>query len=329
MIRNLYYFLFCMIMFCSAACERERAVEIAIYDWEATVVWSQERTRYLNAIHVNQIYLKILETDGLNIIRTRLREQQPADIEIVPVMRLNETYFDNQTISIAEQSILLIDEIQKMEEMYKIHFTNEVQFDFDYTAMNRESYFELVRSVEQQSRKKVSITLNLDKLEDKKHLPPVSYCMLMLYDFPSREAGIPHVFDMQKLNAYAQSVSSYPLSLHFSIATFSRSFVKRNSEVFQVLNVDFEELKNDSHLLFSGDGKYEVIQSFMFQGQYLQKGDIFYADELAISRVKEAIRFIKSNTKSKDVQIVFFSLNNSMLKRFSAVEINESTALLK
>jgi hypothetical protein len=322
------FFLMIVILF-SVGCKKEKKVSLSMYDWETRVLWSEERSRFVKDLHVERLYLKVLETNGVDFIHTAYNGPVADAIQFITVIRLNSGYYDKELAITAIQNAYYIEAISAFEERYKIHFADEIQFDFDYTETNRENYFELLRSMKQQSKKEISITLNLEKLKDKTHAPPVRYCMLMLYDFAAPNSEMATIFDKKQLDEYAPFVETYPLPLHFAIASFSRTIVKRNSSVFTLANTDFEMLKNDAHFLFSGDGKYEVLADFTFHEQYLQRGDVLYTDASAISKVNESITFIKEHSKNKDCQIAFFSLNDDMMKRFSTEALNHSIELLK
>ena len=311
------------------SCTPHKKISIGVYDWETQAVWTAERNRYMAESEMKKLYRKCLETDGSDFIYTQINGNLPTTIAIVPVIRLNSDYFLHITEPIAIQASRLFQEIVQFQNKYQIQAITEIQVDFDYTAKNREIYFSLLKSLKIVSKDKITITLNLEKIKEKQYLPPVDGAMLMLYDFGGDALGAPTIFNEGRLFSYQEALKNYSMPLSFAVATFSRTSLVRNHTVVATLHLDATILRDDAHVVFSGNNRYEVIRTFDMQGIHLQQGDILVCDEATAETITRSMAFIQSATHQEKIEIAFFSISNQMMEQFPASILQHSISVLK
>lgn len=310
-------------------CNPHKKISIGVYDWETQAVWTAERNRYMAESEMKKLYIKCLETDGHEFIYTQISGHLPTTIDIVPVIRLNSDYFLQCREPIAWQASRLLQEIVQFQQQYRLPTITEIQVDFDYTADNRALYFSLLKRLKLLSKDKITITLNLEKLKERQALPPVDGAMLMLYDFGGDALGAPTIFNEGRLFSYQEALKNYSMPLSFAVATFSRTSLIRNNALVATLQLDAGILRDDAHVVFSGNNRYEVIKTFDMQGIHLQQGDILVCDEATAETITKSLQFIQSATHQEKIEIVFFSISNQMMEQFPASILRHSISVLK
>lgn len=310
-------------------CNPHKKISIGVYDWENQAVWTAERNRYMAESEMKKLYIKCLETDGHEFIYTQISGHLPTTIAIVPVIRLNSDYFLQCREPIAWQASRLLQEIVQFQQQYRLPTITEIQVDFDYTADNRALYFSLLKRLKLLSKDKITITLNLEKLKEKQALPPVDGAMLMLYDFGGDALGVPTIFNEGRLFSYQEDLKNYPLPLNFALATFRRTSLVRNHTVMATFPFDDGVLRDDAHFVFSGNNRYEVIETCDMQGIHLQKGDILVGDEATAETITRSMAFIQAATHQEKIEIAFFSISTRMMEEFTASQLLQSISGLK
>lgn len=166
----------------------------AIYHWKGSFEPTAEELAFLERHNIGRLYIRMFDVvadydydqDGVEavpIATTRFKAPIPAGVEVIPV-----TYITLEGLKImkdleSEYAELLVQRLLAMASYNNCGEIREVQFDCDWTATTRDSYFELCRVARELLNEKgveLSVTVRLHQLREE--APEVARGVLMLYN---------------------------------------------------------------------------------------------------------------------------------------------------
>lgn len=246
--------------------------------------------------------LDITYSNKIESIKTRFLTQ-PKD-GFVPVV-----YITNEAMKLVPYEQLAQDVVSTLKKIpYKY---DEIQIDCDWSLSSRANYFDMLKNIKQKLNKKLSATIRLHQIKYSKKtgIPPVDYGVLMYYnmsniaDFDSKNS----ILDNSVAKKYHYNFDIYPLKLKLALPLYSQAIQFRDKKALDIFEgVKKEDFEKGFKPL--GDNKYEVLNSFYFQGRYIYSGDIFRFEDSKLDDLKIALDDFLELSKNRSNEIIFYTL---------------------
>jgi hypothetical protein len=252
-------------------------------------------------------YIKVLELSfpsSLRIRKTRFKTKLSSTF--VPVI-----YMDN-SLWLEMSAKMMVNKVLDSLHSMSLKDYEEIQIDCDWSGRTKKRYFNFLKLLKEESRKRISVTIRLHQVKYYKTtgVPLVDYGVLMYYnmsDFKDIETKN-YILDLELARQYHYNFSRYPLHLNLALALYSQATIIRFQEVVGImegvreegLNHNFKKLKE--HL-------YEVTKTHYFKERLLYMGDKIRVDEVTVEMLKEAVNGLKK-VMPQPKEIIFYRWGN-------------------
>lgn len=211
-----------------------------------------------------------------------------------------------KTISSAVLSQKIINSLQSIPYSFE-----EIQIDCDWSLSSKDNYFEMLKIIKKKLNKKISATIRLHQIKylKKTGVPPIDYGVLMYYnmsnitDFETKNS----ILDNEIAKKYHYNFDIYPLKLKLALPLYSQAIQFRDKKPLDI----FEGLTKDNFskgFTSLGKNRYEVIDSFYFQGRYVYSGDVFRFEDSSLSDLKIALDDFMNLSKNRFNEVIFYRL---------------------
>ena len=296
-----------------------------VYYWRTTFKLDPAERLFLSENGVNKMYVRFFDVD-LNpdtmsmekcvpVATIDFADTLPQSVEIVP------------TVFITPQAIVHYRDFTKnfARRLYAMcdynHITpNEVQFDCDWTATTRDSFFAFLKEIRASLGEyfegiRISSTIRLHQLSQTP--PPVDEGVLMCYntgnfrDFRAKNS----ILDAEDVGPYMKYLKSYDLPLSFALPVYSwnvefdshKKFLRLNNGQYDFSDtVVFKALGNNVYL-FKEDGEEDI---------YIRYESV-EAEKLL--EVKEMLR----ENRGHNSNIILYHLDLQQIQKYSKDEITD------
>ena len=269
------------------------------YHWKSTYAVEEGDSR--------PKYIKVLDiafNDTLIVQKTIFKTKSPKNM--VPVIYIDNALWKKMRATSMARKVSTVLNGMPLEGF------EEIQVDCDWTNSSQKSYFEFLKLLHEQSRKKLSVTIRLHQVKyyKKTGVPPVDYGVLMYYNmsnFQDLETKN-YILDLEVAKRYHFNFDSYPLALNLALPLYSQATIIRFSEVVGLmegvretaLNNNFKEI--EKHL-------FEVTKTHYFKGRLLYEGDQLRVDEVSKELLIKSIEGLKE-VMTKPKEIIFYRWAN-------------------
>lgn len=227
MLRYYSAFIATLFMLGCTPTKRELPVEgNAVYYWQTTFSLDAAETRFLQQHHIKRIYCRYFDVvnheekgampNATIIFNTKV----PDSIDIVPTVFIMNDCMQGGTDSLASK---IVRRIVQMNETNDIKGVREIQIDCDFTARNRNTYYQFLEEVRSQLSMihwQLSATIRLHQLSMPE--PPVDYGVLMLYNTGEPECFAERnpILDIRDVKPYIKHLKGYKLPLAAAYPVF-------------------------------------------------------------------------------------------------------------
>jgi hypothetical protein len=326
--------LYPIILLCLTSCQQSSkrghvlpfsANERSIYYWRTTFSLNDYETDFLKKQKIKRLYIRLFDVD---INRDTLSNEKciPVgtinfkspipSVEIVPVVFITPEairHHEEFTKDLARR-------VYAMCQYHNIN-VNEVQFDCDWTASTRESYFQFIKNVQAELLQYypsvvISATIRLHQLAQAP--PEVAYGTLMCYntgdfkDFSIRNA----ILDIEDVRPYLKYLKDYPLPLTLALPDYEWNVEFSADQDFMCLNrhsFDFSDKQQ-----FQKTDRKNVFQQLK-DGQaykYIRHESVSYKE---LSSIKKAVR----KAYNRDMPVTLYHLDSAQLTKYKDNEIEK------
>jgi hypothetical protein len=245
-----------------------------------------------------------------------------TDKKIIPVVFMTIRCFLNikeEEISFLAKSIF--DLIQSKQQDFEFENAGEIQIDFDWNSGTRDDYFKFLKELKRISGEKISCTLRLHQVKDKKEtgVPPVEKVYLMCYSTssPLENSDKNSILDVAILKNYLSKIEDYPIkNMDIALPIYSWGIVTNHVGKHLLINgLNKKDLENPNFRKIS-ENEVEVLQDDFYFGNFLNKNFTIKIEEISDSQLEEVIGFL--NKKLPKFNIIYFQLDGKFVenKRF-------------
>lgn len=328
------FFLFSTVL--GPACNREPvSLYRGFYHWQTKFQISDLEKEYLAALSIQKLYVKFFDVDwdfqkseAIALATLQYDASSQLTIPVIPTI-----FITNRTLEQIDANELenLAAKIHKKIITQWIQFSpfvlNEIQFDCDWTMDTKEKYFRLLTLLSQKFSKntvQLSATIRLHQIKyaEETGVPPVERGMLMYYNMGAiSDMGTKNSILDNDIGAQYLNLDNYPLPLDLALPLFRWGTVFRNQKLVKLINnLDSSKLVGDNRFTQIKDNYWQVAKSTYFDAYYLYQGDIIRLESVTFAQLQEAAFLLKKNFPLIDRTIVFYHLDETILKDF---EINQ------
>ncbi|MFY0672988.1 MAG: hypothetical protein JXQ87_06265 [Bacteroidia bacterium] len=323
--RNLL-FIFIAILF-SVSCSQKVEVERAFYYWKTNEYRFEKQERSLiSKVEPKTIYVKFFEVekDGVfgaaPVSKTRFSVKSCnyegdygfcfdstfcdsfKSVNVIPTVFVKNDVFkvvNSQEIdTLASNIIFLVNKYFKQKDFESISSLKEIQIDCDWTPSTKENYFSLLKSIQNQTKAEISVTLRLYpfKYREKMGIPPVSKATLMCYNYfnPLQRLEENSIQNNEELKLYLKGADNYPLHLDIALPVFNYAFLFHNKQFAGVLRGVEGEIDSFCKPMEGSDLLYAVTKDTVIDNSYLRVGDQLKIELSNTQQVLESIDLLKN-----------------------------------
>lgn len=252
-------------------------------------------------------YIKVLDIsyeDALMVRKTSFKTL-PTKI-IIPVI-----YMDNE-VWLKMKPLTMIKKVLEALKSMPLGAYKEIQVDCDWTESTRESYFEFLKQLTEQSGKKLSATIRLHQVKyyTKTGVPPVDYGVLMYYnmsDFKDIETKN-YILDLEVAQRYHYHFDTYPLRLNLALPLYSQATIIRFSKVAGLIE-GLREKELDEDFEKIAEHFFVVKKTHYFKQRLFYEGDTVRIDEVDVATLLKGIEGLKKVMKQPK-EIIFYHWGN-------------------
>ncbi|MEI6311399.1 MAG: hypothetical protein WCP57_03965 [Bacteroidota bacterium] len=288
---------------------------ISFYIWNNQINISHDQKNYLDSLKTRCIYIKLVEFKKDEIIRSKVINVYDSCFSIIPVVRLDNYFLANTNYTNAEKCEQLFQEVQQQINSFSKKKIITIQLDCDYQSSNLQAYQNIVSSLKNNYHLKVQITLNVYRTADVLNIPKADEYFIMLYDFYNASKIDIHNFEF--LEKFKNHLHSFPNKHQYVIPIFSRWVVYENGKAQLEYQFKEDQIKNNSDIVYTGNGSYLVTKQLLIDNQLIKKGAIIVYQETTLDDLKKYTLFIKELSPQQSNQLVLFSFNNKIPVKFS------------
>jgi hypothetical protein len=223
----------------------------------------------------------------------------------------------------------------KIQQTGKTSF-DELQIDCDWTATTRDNYFYLLSRLKSNpsiSHKILSATLRLHQLKNQRAsgIPPVNRVMLMCYNMGNlRKYGNQNsILEISELKKYLNhDIADYPLPADIGLPLFSWAVAFRNKEYIGISKrLKFVDLINKNQFIFIRNNIYKAAEDLPEYG--LQKADEVRWEDTSVPGLEAAAGYLSGFIKSKNIRIIYFHLDENVIKAYRYHDLEKVNDLLR
>lgn len=233
----------------------------AVYYWKTTFSLDSVEEHFLHQHHINKLYCRyfdvVMTDEDIPMPNATIRFLQsvPDTLEIVPTVFIMNDCMQEHHDSLAQR---IVKRIVQMNATNEVSHVNEIQMDCDYTARNRQLYYQFLEEVRNEARANglsLSATIRLHQLS--MSVPPVDYGVLMLYNTgdpnrlfdkkASRESLRNPILDLRDVKPYLRHLKDYPLPLAAAYPVFQWQRTVHGVDILHV--ADYEEISRVKQLV--------------------------------------------------------------------------------
>ena len=200
--------------------------ENSVYYWRTEWRLDSAERAFLKQYHINKVYCRYFDVmpdeSGAPMPNATIAfvEKVPQDLELVPTVFITENCMHQRHEGLARK---LVDRIVQMNETNDVAGVQEIQIDCDYTGRSRQTYYDFLAEVRQETAKhhlRLSTTIRLHQLS--MPAPPVDYGVLMLYNTgdPQKFEERNPILDLRDVQPYLHYLKDYPLPMAAAYPTF-------------------------------------------------------------------------------------------------------------
>ncbi|HEY2583587.1 MAG TPA: hypothetical protein VGI43_17375 [Mucilaginibacter sp.] len=326
-----------------SSCHHPKTVNTSFYYWKTVYKSNKTELSWLARLNVHKLYIRIMDV-GINekdanpvpISPIMFQNKLPDSVAIVPVVfivnDILKTITRQQLNGLADHIINFVN--GKVLQSGKTSFS-ELQIDCDWTATTRDNYFYLLnrlRSNPMLKNKILSATLRLHQLKNQagSGIPPVNRVMLMCYNMGNlRKYGNQNsILEISELKKYLNdNINAYPMSVDIGLPLFSWAVAFRNKEYIGISKrIKIDDLNNKNQFIFIGNNIYKAAEDLPEYG--LQKADEVRWEAISVPDLEAAAGYLSSLIKTDSVNLIYFHLDENVIKPYKYDDLEKVNNLL-
>jgi hypothetical protein len=331
-----------VLMVLLASCHHPRRVSTSFYYWKTVYKQNLAESEYAKHLHTNKMYLRIMDVDldesGVNPVPVSpitFQQKLPGTVEMVPVV-----YIINNVLKVVPKAGLM-DMTNKI-----VHFVDakvaqagkkgykELQIDCDWTADTKDNYFYLLNVLKGLAKgKTLSVTLRLHQVKNQVScgIPPVSKALLMCYNMGNLRKYGPQnsIIEVSELKKYlGDNLGRYPMKMDIGLPLFSWAVAFRDKQYIGIAKqVNLDNLSDGNKFSPAGNNLYIAKTDMPEYG--LRSKDKVRWEDAPLQSLKAIAAYIAPKLKGDSVGLVYFHLDEKVIKKYPYDELENVAEILR
>lgn len=338
--RRVWFLLLLVLFF--GSCKPGRKVNTYFYYWKTVYRQNTTESAYLQHLQTRKLYVRMMDVDidegGVNPVPVSpisFENKLPDTIAIVPVVFIVNNVLRQmnkaQLAGLARKIVHFVD--GKVNQAGKSAYA-ELQVDCDWTAETRDNYFYLLSALKPLlAHKTLSATLRLHQVKTQRAsgVPPVNRVMLMCYNMGNlRKYGDQNsIIQLSELKKYiGDNLGSYPIKMDVGLPLFSWAVAFRDKAYIGIAKrINFINLNAQDKFQSQGNNLYEAKTDLPEYG--LKKSDIIRWESAPVSDLNAVATYLSHYIKQDTVNVIWFHLDEPVLKNYKYEELEKVGYLLR
>ncbi len=306
----------------------------SFYHWKAKAEFTSTYQEALTAAKTNTIYLHYFDVEVLNkatlenekdgVFPTYVLKSVDTAYQkhtIIPVVYITNQVLKAKGMVVADLAVKIRDLINQISKKQFKKQLKQIQLDCDWTTSTKNTYFELLNTLQKDFDIDVTIRLHQIKFKDRTGVPPVKSGTLMLYNMGNlKDTSQNSILQNSIVKQYINTETSYPIPLRLGLPIFSQTVVfNKDNKIKLIRNTEPKMLANDLHFKQLDSQNFEIVKDTLYKGFFLSKGFRLKLEELKATEVIAAYQTIKKS-KLKTNEIIFYHLDK---KSLSTIQIKD------
>lgn len=313
-----------MVLWCLFGCRQSELHPHTFYYWKTTLKLNFAEQQAVRQAQSPYLYTRFFDVDKIDgkfqPVGVITKDKSfVTDKAIVPVVFIMNRAFIN--ISDDDNDFLaksVFNLIQKKTKEFGFKESEEIQIDCDWTGGTRDDYFKFLNKLKQVSGKKITSTLRLHQVKDKKLMgvPPVSKVYLMCYSTssPLENSDKNSILDVQLAKNYLAHLGNYPIkNMDIALPIYSWGIITNHFGKRKLINgLSKKDLEN-SDFKKTSDIEAEVLKDGFYFGNFLNKGFKIKIEEIPQEQINEMKSFF--DKKLMHYNIVYYQLDSKFVNQ--------------
>ena len=330
-----------VILLCLSGCTSRQTNTPAFYVWKSKLTAQDADTAYLHTLGAQKLYIRMFDVTDQGDGAFPTADYTPAgnfsfSQEVVPVIFItNKTMLQCPPEEIKELARKCVDKIDTTYHTYFNKYPTEYQFDCDWTGKTQANYFHFlssIRELRKEARTSCTIRLHQIKFKDKTGVPPVDKGTLMYYasseptDFTNKNT----LLNNKEAASYIGDINSYPLHLDIALPLYSWGLVRNPFGQIKLIN-GVRQATIDAqpgYYMQTGEGVYRILQSHYLKGIWVNKDYELKVEEVSLATLQEAAKLLRKKLPKENREIIFYHLDEDILKQYPTEQLKNIINLL-
>lgn len=308
----------------------------AMYYWRTAFKLSDAEKNFLTDNNIKALYVKFFDIVSRNgelcpDATLQFDERFPAGVEIVPTIFIAPRALTQAKIpeDLAEMIISRADSMMVKNGYQK---AAEIEIDFDWTASNREMYFNLLSEIRQRLHaqdRRLSTTIRLHQLSHP--TPPVDYGVLMVYNTGMMQSPTEtnSILSTASVEPYLRKLRTYDLPLVTALPIYSWDLLFRNDE-FMLIARGLDHTDTTAFTPMGGNRyrakKYMAVpasSSGAKPGERILPGDILRHESIETDLLDTIVNSIHQIKPQFLNRVILYHLDQKSIGKYNEKELKK------
>ncbi|MEC5394089.1 hypothetical protein [Bergeyella sp. RCAD1439] len=321
--RKCLHILWLVGLFGLLGCGNRENPPYTYYYWRTVFRLDETEKKALEAAPLEPFYVRYFDVDkvdgqaqALAPIIVKENKVPNGKIVVPTVFITNRTFFGVSEGEAASLAAWTFQQIKQRQVSFGGGAFPEIQIDCDWTASTRDNFFFFLKELKRISSVKVSSTLRLHQVRDRKVMgvPPVDKVYLMCYSTssPLEATERNSILDVALLKNYLASVDRYPVkNMDIALPIYSWGIVTNHLGRHKLINaLKVNDLYAEGLRKTSADEAVVTRDGFYF-GYFLNKGFKIKVEEVSEEQLAEVTAFL--NRKLGSYRVVYYHLDHEFI----------------
>lgn len=326
-----------MLFLLSCSQKKNRNVHRGLYYWKTNVQISNYEQAYMDSLKAQKLYLRFFDVD----ISPDGKSAKPIAIvnfgsitpkqEIVPVIFITPRGLNAmqwQQLDFYAENIA--DLLSRKATSVGID-PKEIQIDCDWTIINRDLYFELLKRLREQAffvGKSLSTTIRLHQIKYPlaAGIPPVDKGLLMVYNIDKlTDVNVENsILNVPSAKKYLDKLGQYQLPLDVALPIFSWTLLFENDQLQGILR-DVNHLDLQSKSVFKPliKGKFQVLKDTIVKGYELKTNQVLRFENSDFDDIDVVSKYLSDNLKTDSLNILLYHCDSINFRNYTTHELEK------
>lgn len=291
-----------------------------------------DSTDYVPVVFItNETFIHLDTAGAVKLARNVHRKIQVKLYELFEIADARNRYYEGKWENRTDPYRHLspdFREHQRRDSAYAavMRTVREIQFDCDWTATTRQTYFAFLREAKRLfSGKVISATIRLYQYRypSKTGVPPVDRGMLMCYNAGNvrKEETVNSIFDRSEIMRYLENAKPYPVKLDYALPVFEWAVLYRQGLFKAILSAQTLHNEYGGHISIGHNGHAWIMDDFVYgytnESILIRRDDVLRFEKPDMDDMARVAEWLGKHKNTKDAVLTFYHLNNHDFQEYS------------